>query len=96
MNKRQRLAAEKAKTDALLKKVGYNGQSTYRVPIPDYNVEDNGVALSNTVTYTRKMAKRKANKYTGDVIIGIATMHKSNAVPVTNKKNAEEISKMRR
>lgn len=96
MNKRDRLAAEKAKTAALLKKVGYNGGSTYRVPIPDYKVEDNGVELSNTVTYTARMAKRKVNKYTGDVIIGIATMHKSNAVPVTNKKNAEEISKMRR
>lgn len=96
MNKRDRLAAEKAKTAALLKKVGYKGGSTYRAPIPDYSVPDNGVALSNTVTYTPRMAKRKVNKYTGDVIIGIATMHKSNAVPVTNKKNAEEISKMRR
>ena len=52
MNKRERLAAEKAKTAALLKKVGYKGGSTYRAPIPDYSVPDNGVALSNTVTYT--------------------------------------------
>ena len=94
--KAERLAAEKASNAAFLKKVGYKGGSTYRAPFPDYSVDDNGIKLSNTVMYQPKMAKRKANEYTGDVIIGIATMHKSNAVPVTNKKNAEEISKMRR
>ena len=36
------------------------------------------------------------NKYTGTNIMGIAAMHKSNLVPVTNKKSAEDISKMRR
>ena len=36
-------------------------------------------------------------KYTGDLIVGIATMHKSNAVPVMKgTKQAEEIAKMRR
>ena len=34
--------------------------------------------------------------YTGDKIIGIATMHKSNAVPVFSDEQAVEISKMRR
>jgi hypothetical protein len=34
--------------------------------------------------------------YTGDKILGIATMHKSNAVPVFNNTEAVEISKMRR
>lgn len=40
--------------------------------------------------------KKEENKYTGTLITGIATMHKSNAVPVINKKQAEEISSMRR
>jgi len=40
--------------------------------------------------------KKEENKYTGTLITGIATMHKSNAVPVINKKQAEEISRMRR
>lgn len=35
-------------------------------------------------------------EYTGDVVIGIAVMHKSNLVPVINQKQAEEIGKMRR
>ena len=34
--------------------------------------------------------------YTGTLIKGIATMHKSNAVPVINDEQAKEISAMRR
>ena len=42
-------------------------------------------------------AKRESPKYTGDLIIGIATMHKSNAVPVMRgTTQAEDIAKMRR
>jgi hypothetical protein len=36
------------------------------------------------------------NVYTGTLIKGIATMHKSNAVPILNEEQAIEISKMRR
>lgn len=35
-------------------------------------------------------------KYGGDAIIGIATMHKSNAVPVTDAAAATDIANMRR
>ena len=35
-------------------------------------------------------------EYTGTLIKGVATMHKSNAVPVINQEEAEMISKMRR
>ena len=36
-------------------------------------------------------------QYTGDLIVGIATMHKSNAVPVMRgTSQAEDIAKMRR
>lgn len=37
---------------------------------------------------------RESPRYTGDYVIGIATLHKSNAVPVTNQKYATEISEM--
>lgn len=40
--------------------------------------------------------QRKENVYTGTEIIGIATMHKSNMVPIRGKKSAEEVAKMRR
>ena len=41
---------------------------------------------------------KKINTYTGDEILGIATMHKSNAVPIRkdNKQSAKDISNMRR
>lgn len=39
---------------------------------------------------------RKENVYTGTLIKGIATMHKSNAVPIMNSEQAVEISQMRR
>ena len=39
---------------------------------------------------------RMPQKYTGDNIVGIGTMHKSNAVPIFSDKEAKEISSMRR
>lgn len=63
--------------------------------MPDYKISDHrqrypsqaevGVAFS-----------RKENTYTGTKLLGIATMHKSNMVPVFSQEDAEEISKMRR
>lgn len=42
-------------------------------------------------------ALRRENKvYTGTKIIGIGTMHKSNAVPIFSDSEAKEISSMRR
>ena len=40
--------------------------------------------------------KSDTKVYTGDKMIGIATLHKSNAVPVFNSEDAVDISKMRR
>ncbi len=39
---------------------------------------------------------RAAKVYTGTKVLGIATMHKSNAVPVFAEEQAVEISRMRR
>lgn len=94
-SKAERLQASRKQTEDLLKRVGYVGGSTYSEGIPNYKV-DNPVALSNKVTYNTSSRRRTANKYTGDEIIGIAVMHKSNAVPIRSKKSAEEIAKMRR
>ena len=41
--------------------------------------------------------KKESPKYTGDLIVGIATMHKSNAVPVMRgTEQAKDIAAMRR
>ena len=39
---------------------------------------------------------KQSQQYTGDKIIGIGTMHKSNAVPIFSDDEAKDISKMRR
>ena len=49
-----------------------------------------------TVMYDSSMAKKEEKVYTGTEIIGIAQMHKSNAVPVRGKKQAAEVATMRR
>lgn len=41
-------------------------------------------------------AKVTAKVYTGDSMLGVATMHKSNAVPVFSSESAKDISNMRR
>lgn len=41
-------------------------------------------------------AKSPAKQYTGTELIGIATMHKSNAVPVSNSAAAKDLANMRR
>ena len=47
--------------------------------------------------YDPSMAKREPQVYNGErKLLGIATMHKSNMVPVFSKDDAEEIAKMRR
>jgi hypothetical protein len=40
--------------------------------------------------------KKESIKYTGTLIKGIATMHKSNAIPILDEKQAREVSSMRR
>ena len=40
--------------------------------------------------------KQESMKYTGTLVKGIATMHKSNAVPVIDDQHAKDIARMRR
>lgn len=46
--------------------------------------------------HTGAVTVKQTPQYTGDKIIGIGTMHKSNAVPIFNDEAAKDISKMRR
>ena len=41
-------------------------------------------------------AKKTPQQYTGDAMIGIGQLHKSNAVPIFKAEDAVDISKMRR
>ena len=54
-------------------------------------------SLTTSNTIPGACAKRESQKYTGDLICGVAVMHKSNLVPVMRgTKQAEEIASMRR
>lgn len=52
----------------------------------------------NSIIGTGKveLGRKESSQYTGGNLLGIATMHKSNLVPVFKKQDAEDISKMRR
>ena len=68
-----------------------NNFPSYKIPVgretPHFASVDTGfIALTKPVP----------NSYTGNKMRGIATMHKSNAVPVFTDAEAKEISSMRR
>ena len=68
----------------------YSAPKAYRRETPDYPSMEMSMASAGSGT------KKESPKYTGTLIKGIATMHKSNAVPVIDQKQAEEISRMAR
>ena len=68
--------------------------STKRVSYADQRLAEYKQYPSRDDFSIRGGTKTEPKKYTGDFVIGIATMHKSNAVPVTNPKHATEISEM--
>lgn len=81
----------------LLQRVGYTGKyrgSPYN--IPSYKPESSTRWTSDKVPGNG--SKRSSNVYTGDELLGISTMHKSNAVPVRKdaKDQAKDIAQMRR
>jgi len=80
--------------EKFLKKMGVENlpKSKFRYDIPDYKTRQ----TSPTSDSIGNGVKKNINTYTGDQIIGISAMHKSNLVPVTNKKNAIDLAKMRR
>lgn len=47
-------------------------------------------------TFVTGGAAKASPRYTGTSIVGIATMHKSNAVPAFSQQEAEELARMRR
>lgn len=57
---------------------------------------DTGPHIPSLSTDLGACTKSAPKIYTGDKIIGIGVLHKSNAVPVFSNEEAVEISKMRR
>ena len=68
--------------------------STYSLKIPEGRNTTAHIKSLNSGLGTATL--RPAKVYTGDKVKGIATMHKSNAVPVFSDQEAVDISSMRR
>lgn len=62
--------------------------------IPKYATSDSSVPTSDRIVAIK--GKAKANEYSGDYIVGLATMHKSNTVPIGKGDKPEEYARMRR
>jgi hypothetical protein len=65
------------------------------VPPKSYHRETTKHPSLSTVT-SNTCTKRDKTQYTGDYLIGIATMHKSNLVPVTRGVDPKDYATMRR
>ena len=88
-----------ASWDALLKKyetkrVIHTTAKAYAAPKPFIRETPHIPSLDTGVTGPCSSGPR--HKYTGTAMIGISTLHKSNAVPVFSQEDAKEHSRMRR
>ena len=70
------------------------GSSNYSLAIPEGR--NTTAHIKSVDTGLGNAALKPAKQYTGTKVKGIATMHKSNAVPVFSDEEAIDISKMRR
>ena len=66
------------------------------VPKVSYRRDDSQSEYKSVEATTVDTSKKQSNQYTGSLVKGIATLHKSNAVPVIDQQQAEDIAKMRR
>ena len=73
-----------------LKKIRARQEKQYHSIMEEYMKNGNYHNIKGDCT------KQEPMKYTGTLVKGIATMHKSNAVPVISQQEAEDIAKMRR
>jgi hypothetical protein len=86
------MAKYEPKKKVLIKKDN-NLSSNYKLSVPPGRETPHYNSLnSNDYTATKKTD----NRYTGNKILGIGTLHKSNAVPVFSDQEAVEIARMRR
>ena len=70
-----------------IRAVQSNAPKPYRRETPEYR--------SNTAT-TASTARSEPKRYTGSLVKGIGTMHKSNAVPIIDEQHMKDIARMRR
>ena len=104
MSKKQRLEAARKQNDDYYKTLGYKGGKSLKGKygrrigvhaLPDLRAGLSGMPATSDVICSNG-SKRQSQEYTGTLIKGVATMHKSNAVPITSKEEAIQVSDMGR
>lgn len=65
-------------------------------PAEPYRRNEGDVKIKSLEATWEPCTKSPEKVYTGSAIIGIGTLHKSNAVPIFSNEEARDISKMRR
>ena len=71
-----------------------NNKLEYQLTVPAGRTTSRDIPSLNTGNGFA--AAKPRNVYTGDKMLGIGTLHKSNAVPVFSSDEAHEMAKMRR
>lgn len=64
--------------------------------IPSYTYRGSDVHIPSNDSMAGSTAKVESPKYTGTLVKGIGTMHKSNAVPVIDQQQMKDLASMRR
>lgn len=72
------------------------GRSSFVAPKPMRRDEGQPRIPSLDTGHKGAVTIKPTPQYTGDKIVGIGTMHKSNAVPIFSDQEAKDISSMRR
>lgn len=100
VNKKPGHAEAQAKHDKWLRKMGVHPDQLKGKKkdagnaIPDYAATKPAIPTSDRICGIA--GRKEAQQYTGTLIKGIATMHKSNMVPIISKDDAKEVARMRR
>lgn len=87
-----------AHPDQVRKNLPHNakGKRIGMTPLPDYKSHQGERTAKTSDRVVGNTNKKEGNTYTGDFIVGIATMHKSNFVPVTRNQDGKDYATMRR
>lgn len=96
-NRQMKRLGCKSKTmdEYILYRQGKSNPKLRGTKMPEYRVSNHRELYPSQSEIGVAFAKQP-NTYTGDKLIGIATMHKSNLVPVFTASDAEDIANMRR
>jgi hypothetical protein len=103
-NAKQR--AQKASWQALLEKYDIKPAGKAARKVTHVAATDHPITVVDPRRFTNHIpsldtgkglaAKKEVQQYTGDAMLGIGQLHKSNAVPIFKAQDAIDISKMRR